>query len=140
MGSWPKRLTRVSCCAVIFLGAAMACGSTVSGFGAIGDSFADEYQFYPPDRTHARNFVDILATQRGLDFGPFSTVSRGTPRNQGYANNWALDDATSSDLVPQTTGLAGQIGAGTVGTALVFIGGNDFIHAIQSPNPAQALA
>ncbi|HSV14761.1 MAG TPA: SGNH/GDSL hydrolase family protein [Tepidisphaeraceae bacterium] len=112
-------------------------GTVAAGYGAIGDSYADEYQFYPPDRTHAVNFVEILATQRHLDFGSFSTISRGSPRNQGYANNWALDDATSADLGPQTAGLAGQIAAGQVKTGLVFVGGNDFIHAFLSPNPAQ---
>jgi hypothetical protein len=50
-----------------------------------------------------------------------------------------LNGATSDDLTPQTSGLATQIAAGSVGTALMFIGGNDFINAFQSPNASQIL-
>ena len=83
------------------------------GIGVIGDSYSDEYQFYPPDRTTARNWVEILAETRSLDFGRFSTASRGEPRNQGYAFNWARSDATTDDLIAtgQHSGLAAQVGA-----------------------------
>jgi hypothetical protein len=121
-----------------FAGAVPA-DTTAHGFSAVGDSFADEYQFYPPDRTHARNFVEILAATRGLNFGTFTTNARPSPRNQGFANDWALDGATSDDLPAQTSGLAQQIAAGSVGTAFMFIGGNDFINAVQSSNASQIL-
>ena len=42
------------------------------GIGVLGDSYSDEYQFYPPDRRTARNWVEILAATRGLDFGRFA--------------------------------------------------------------------
>src|SRR6202007_1681292 len=58
--------------------------------GALGDSYTDEYRFYPPDRSRARNWIEILAANRGIRFGPFTTKSRGSPRNQGFAFNWAL--------------------------------------------------
>jgi len=58
------------------------------GIGVLGDSYSDEYQFYPPHRSTARNWVEILAASRGLNFGRFSTQSRGEPRNQGYEYNW----------------------------------------------------
>ena len=39
------------------------------GIGVLGDSYSDEYQFYPPHRSTARNWVEILAATRGVDFG-----------------------------------------------------------------------
>src|SRR6516162_6803570 len=47
--------------------------------GAVGDSYTDEYEFYPPDRTTARNWVEILHALRRVRFGPFTTQSRGEP-------------------------------------------------------------
>src|SRR3954471_23296539 len=102
--------------------------------GVLGDSYSDEYQFYPPDRATARNWVEILSELRGLDFGPFSTSSRGEPRNQGVAYNWARSDATSDDMIGggQLAGLTSQVAEGKVKVVLISIGGNDFIHAFQS--------
>src|SRR3954470_2392842 len=110
------------------------------GIGVLGDSYSDEYQFYPPDRSTARNWVEILATTRGLDFGQFAPASRGEPRNQGYAFNWARSDATTDDMIRtgQHTGLAAQVARGEVGIVLVFIGGNDFINAMKRPDPMRA--
>src|SRR3954468_17135097 len=111
------------------------------GIGVLGDSYSDEYGFYPPDRSTARNWVEILAATRGLDFGPYSEVSRGEPRNQGFAYNWARSDAETADLIAtgQHIGLAEQVARGEVKTVVVFIGGNDFIHAWQSSDPAGRL-
>ncbi|WP_406700813.1 SGNH/GDSL hydrolase family protein [Singulisphaera sp. Ch08] len=113
----------------------------LGGIGVLGDSYSDEYQFYSPDRMTSRNWVEILAGTRGLNFGQFSTVSRGQPRNQGYAFNWAQSDATTDDLLAagQHTGLAAQVRSGEVSVVVIFIGGNDFIHALGSTNPATAL-
>jgi pimeloyl-ACP methyl ester carboxylesterase len=110
------------------------------GIGVLGDSYSDEYQFYPPHRSMARNWVEILAETRGLDFGRFSTQSRGEPRNQGYEYNWARSDATTDDLIAtgQHTGLAAQVARGEVNLAIVFIGGNDFINAMKTADPAAA--
>jgi lysophospholipase L1-like esterase len=111
------------------------------GIGVLGDSYSDEYQFYPPDRSTARNWVEILAATRGLNFGRFSASSRGEPRNQGYEYNWARSDATTDDLIAagQHSGLAAQVARGEVELVFVFIGGNDFINALRSPDPAAAL-
>src|SRR3954464_6082722 len=111
------------------------------GIGVLGDSYSDEYQFYPPDRTTARNWVEILAATRGLAFGRFSEASRGEPRNQGFAYNWARSDATTDDMIAtgQHTGLAAQVASGEVGLVVMSIGGNDFIRALQSPDPMPAL-
>src|SRR4051795_2435806 len=105
--------------------------------GVLGDSYSDEYQFYPPDRTTARNWVEILSELRGLDFGPFSTLSRGEPRNQGFAYNWARSDATTDDMIAggQLAGLTSQVAEGKVKVVLISIGGNDFIQAFQSTDP-----
>src|SRR5262245_64938796 len=84
------------------------------GIGVLGDSYSDEYQFYPPDRSTARNWVEILAAARVLDFGRFSTTGRGEPRNQGFAYNWARSDATTADLIATRphTGLAATVARG----------------------------
>jgi hypothetical protein len=111
------------------------------GIGVIGDSYSDEYQFYAPDRSTARNWVEILATTRKLDFGPFSIAPRGEPRNQGYAYDWARSDATTETMIAsgQHTGLAAQVARGDVTLAVMFIGGNDFINAMKAPDPLAAL-
>lgn len=118
-----------------------AAGPPEWGVGVLGDSYSDEYQFYPPDRVTARNWVEILATTRGVNFGRFSTTSRGEPRNQGYEYNWARSDATTVDLIRtgQHTGLAGQVARGDVKVVIVTIGGNDFIDSLKSAEPLKAL-
>jgi len=110
------------------------------GIGVLGDSYSDEYQYYPPHRSTARNWVEILATIRGLNLGRFSTRSRGEPRNQGYEYNWARSDATTDDLIAtgQHLGLAAQVARGEVSLVVVFIGGNDFINAMKTPDPVAA--
>lgn len=110
------------------------------GIGVLGDSYSDEYQFYPPHRSTARNWVEILATTRGLNFGRLSIRSRGEPRNQGYEYNWARSDATTDDLIVtgQHTSLATQVARGDVNRVVVFIGGNDFINAMKTSDPVAA--
>ena len=110
----------------------------VTAIGVLGDSYSDEYQFYPPDRSTAQNWVEILASARGLNFGRYSAESRGEPRNQGFEFNWARSDATSTDLITsgQHTGLAAQVASGEVRVVVIFIGGNDFIYALQSRDAA----
>jgi GDSL-like Lipase/Acylhydrolase len=111
-----------------------AWGAAPLSIGVMGDSYSDEYEFYPPDRSRARSWVEILARARGLNFGAFATESRGEPRNQGFAHNWARSDADTTDLIRdgQHLGLAGQVARGEVGVVVIFIGGNDFIHALAS--------
>src|SRR3954451_3109113 len=114
------------CGMVVVAGAALAgvpgaqAGSP-GGIGVLGDSYSDEYQFYPPDRSTARNWVEILAQRRGLDFGSFTAASRGEPRNQGFAYNWARSDAETTDLIAtgQHTGLAAQVARGEVSLVVV---------------------
>lgn len=111
------------------------------GVGVIGDSYSDEYRFYPPDRSRARNWVEILAELRGLDFGPYRAGSLEDPAQAGYAYNWARSAATSADMLAlgQHTGLAAQAARGDVDLAFVFIGGNDFINAVLSDQPGAAV-
>ena len=111
-----------------------AWGVSPLSIGVMGDSYSDEYEFYPPDRSRARNWVEILARTRGLNFGEFSRATRGEPRNQGFAYNWAQSKAGTGDLIRggQHTGLAKQVARGEVGVVVVFIGGNDFIHGLAS--------
>ncbi len=49
-------------------GMGSARAATSAGYGALGDSFADEYQFYPPDRSTVRHFADLLSAERGGDY------------------------------------------------------------------------
>jgi hypothetical protein len=106
--------------------------------GAVGDSLTDEYVAYPPDRSQARNWVELMAATHRANFGPFSTVGLGAPRNQGFVTNWAQSDATSSDLVAnQLPGLAAQVHAGLIQYASVIVGDNDFGRFLQE---APALA
>jgi lysophospholipase L1-like esterase len=111
------------------------------GVGILGDSYSDEYRFYPPDRPTARNWVEILAETRAVNFGRFSTSSRGEPRNEGYEYNWARSDATTDDMIAtgQHTGLAAQVARGEVQFVVIFVGGNDFINAMKSSRPLAAL-
>ncbi len=109
--------------------------------GVVGDSYSDEYQFYSPHRNAARSWVELLAAPGRADFGEFRASSRGEPRNQGYATNWARSGATSDDVIAsgQHTGLASQAAAGEVEIAVVFVGGNDVIEALHAPDPRSAL-
>ena len=67
-----------------------ATATTLVSVGALGDSYTDEYRFYRPDQSKARNWVEILADTHRVSFGAFTTTSRGEPRDQGFAQNWAL--------------------------------------------------
>ncbi len=112
---------------------AMSHAGASVGFGAVGDSLSDEYRFYPPDRSLARNWVEILAQARKLDFGAYTTASRGEPRNQGYAYDWARSDADSQGVVGgQLPGLEAQVAAGKVTYASVNMGSNDFLHFLEA--------
>ena len=127
---------------------------------SLGDSLTDEYSFYPPDRTAAQNWVQILSALRGglngepdqVSFGAFSLTSRGETRNQGYAQNWARSGATASayDFNKYTTapydleqelygidpkkgmyGLLNQPGGlANINVVTLLIGGNDFDDSI----------
>jgi lysophospholipase L1-like esterase len=114
---------------------------SLRGIGILGDSYSDEYQFYPPYRSTARNWVEILATTRRLEFGSVDAEGRGEPRNQGHAFNWARSGATTRDLIRtgQHTGLAAQVARGDVTIVVILIGGNDFINALKSPDPVSTL-
>src|SRR5947209_6184164 len=66
------------------LGIGVPARRTAVTVGALGDSYTDEYRFYPPDQSKARNWVEILAATHKANFGAFRTVSRGEPRDQGF--------------------------------------------------------
>ncbi|HEV3163009.1 MAG TPA: SGNH/GDSL hydrolase family protein [Isosphaeraceae bacterium] len=102
------------------------------GVGTLGDSYTDEYKFYPPDQSHARNWVEILADTHRVSFGAFSNRRRGEPRDQGFAFNWARNGATTVNVVQnQLPGLASQVSAAGVQYAWVFAGGNDFLYFLE---------
>ena len=115
----------------------------IDGIAVLGDSYSDEYQFYAPDRATARNWVEQLDEDSNVDFGAFSTIDPLGPQNAGFANNWAVSGATSSDMIAggQHTGAAAQAASGAVDLVTMFIGGNDFrrvfqILATEGPGPA----
>lgn len=142
MQAWSWRPWALAMLAMLPALASASAAGWRGGVGVLGDSYSDEYQFYPPDRGQARNWVEILSRSRGLDFGPLSASSRGTPRNQGFAYNWACTGATTSDMLAdgQHDGLASQVREGSVGLVIIFIGGNDFIRAMSQDDPAHAAA
>jgi phospholipase/lecithinase/hemolysin len=112
--------------------AGLARGAHAVTVGAVGDSYTDEYRFYPPDRALARNWVEILAATRRVSFGPFTTHRRAEPRDQGFAFNWARSDSTSVQMVGnQLPGLAVQAARGQVRYAWIFTGGNDFLYFLR---------
>jgi len=86
----------------------------------------------------ALNWVQLLARERGLDFGAFSSdESRGEPRNQGYAYNWARSGGTArtarfflvgADLATQTPGLQPDVVSGDVEIVFVGVGHNDYFY------------
>src|SRR5439155_9241565 len=100
----------------------------IDGIGVLGDSYSDEYQFYAPDRSTARNWVEQLALDSNVSFGSFSATDPAGPRNAGCAYNWAVSGATSSAMINngQAAGVAAQAASGTVDLVTMFIGGNDF--------------
>jgi hypothetical protein len=120
---------------------------------ALGDSLSDEYQFYAPDRTAAVNWPDIISTLRPnqVDLGAYSATGagRGQTRNQGYAEDWALQGAraTGNDLLGYGATFANEYNGGYKGSNLpglltqpggisntnvvnILIGGNDYFGAI----------
>jgi hypothetical protein len=114
--------------------------------GAVGDSLTDPYHGYPPDRSQARNWVELLASSHHASFGAFSKNVHGQSGHPGYADDWAMSGATSSQLVAnQLPGLAAQVATGQVKYAVVLIGDNDFGQFLaQAPalasNPATLVA
>src|ERR1041384_994190 len=92
-------------CALLLMLSLSASAGPVTGVAVLGDSVADEYRFAKiiepgGNRTHARNFVETLSRFRQLNFGPFTTdTSRGEPRNEGFAYDWAKEGARSNDLL-----------------------------------------
>ena len=82
------------------------------GFGVMGDSSSDEYRA-EDNRGGAyaattRNWVELLARYRGLDFGAWAT--RAEPRRADYEYNWARSGARAAELIAQgqAAGLAQQ--------------------------------
>ncbi len=77
-----------------------------------------------------------------MNFGGFTTASRGEPRNQGYEYDWGRVGATTSGLLRQGqhTGLAAQVARGDVTLAFLWIGTNDFRGVLNAPVPPAGLS
>ena len=122
--------------AALLISVLSARADLLHGIGAVGSSTTDEYQFSSLHPT-ARSWVEILATTHGWNFGSFTTISRGEPRNQGYEYNWARVGATTGGLLTQGqhTGLAAQVASGNVTLASLWIGTNDFRNVLNAPVP-----
>jgi hypothetical protein len=113
--------------------------ATNLGIGFLGDSYTDEYQFYPI-RDTAKNYVELLAQQRGLNFGSFSATDDNAVGHHGYAYNWAISGATSSEMITQELpGLVKEVHAHKVRIVYMFIGGNDFNALLTSSDPLATL-
>jgi lysophospholipase L1-like esterase len=85
--------------------------------------------------------VEILGAEHGWNFGSFSAVSRGEPRNQGYEYDWGRVGATTGGLLTQGqhTGLAAQVASGDVTLAFLWIGTNDFRNVLNAATPPASL-
>lgn len=102
----------------------------LKGIGILGDSFYDEYQ--GSDRRGGDyhrvtfNSVELLARNRGLNFGPWQDW--GGVRREGFGYNWAVSGATSASMIGmgQHSSVAEQIKSGEVTFVLIGIGANDF--------------
>ncbi len=98
------------------------------GFGAIGDSVTNEYQFQGT-RDSARNWVEQLVTSRMINFGSYIPFF-GNSQAAGYEFNRAIGGATSDTALAQGqhTVLADLIssGEGLLSTVYVGIGSVDF--------------
>jgi len=95
----------------------------------IGDSVQDEYRANDnrgaPYYSTTLNWVELLANERGVDFGVWGT--RAEPRRSGWANVWARSGATSAAaLSSQLPGVLTQLQSGAATHALIQIGLNDF--------------
>ena len=93
----------------------------------IGDSVQDEYRANDnrgaPYYSTTLNWVELLANERGVDFGVWGT--RAEPRRSGYAYNWARSGADTDAAWAQLNGVVGQINAGQVTHVLIQVGLND---------------
>ncbi len=146
-----KRFQLTALFALLFAAASARATDVLHGIGLMGDSATDEYQFYtadPANRSFARNWVEILQATRGLNFGSYSLVDRGSPRHQGFEYNWARTRtaaAATFTLGPgadfqnimdlgQPFGLAGQVATGDVTLTAMLVGNNDFLQYFVDPN------
>ncbi len=137
----PHTLGTLLVVALLLIPAANARAGLLDGIGAMGSSTTDEYQFSPLHPT-ARNWVEILAATHGWNFGSFTTVSRGEPRNQGYEYDWGRVGATTGGLLTQgqATGLAAQVAGGQVTLGFLWIGTNDFRNVLNATVPPASLS
>lgn len=99
----------------------------IMNLAIIGDSVQDEYRADDnrgaPYYSTTLNWVELLQTERGLNFGAWGT--RAEPRRSGYAFNWARSGATSDTSWAQLNGVVSQVNAGQVTHVLIQIGIND---------------
>jgi len=98
----------------------------------IGDSVQDEYRADDnrgaPYYSTTVNWVELLANERGVDFGVWGTW--GEPRRSGYKYDWARSGATSAAAVSsQISGVLAQLQSGEATHLLIQIGINDFNQA-----------
>lgn len=120
---------------ILAAGADSAIGQGLGRLAAIGDSLSDEYEEQNYG-AYARNWVELLVDQRGVDFGPAAAGTWGEPRRTGYEDDWARYGADTTDAI-----LTGQVdgvldGAANRGVthAVVFIGANNFGPGIDNTN------
>lgn len=114
--------------------------------GAIGDSLTDEYddQSYG---AYARNWVELLVDQRGVDLGPTAGEAGlpggtwGEPRRTVFQENWARygADTVSALSQGQHTGVADAAATRGVTHAVVFIGNNNFGPGLGNTNVYNAI-
>jgi hypothetical protein len=107
---------------------------------AIGDSLSDEYEEQNYG-AYARNWVELLVDQRGVDFGPAAAGTWGEPRRTGYQDDWARYGADTTDAIAngQVAGVLDGAANRGVTHAVVFIGANNFGPGIDNTNTYNAI-
>jgi hypothetical protein len=109
-------------------------GHALATIAALGDSYTDEYRNYPPDRTQARNWLEILAATHRASFGrvvPVVPVGGGRT-GHGFADNLARSNATTDVMLhTELPALLGQAAKGGISYVAIFIGGDDFLYFLQ---------
>ena len=117
--------------AVALVAALTCCEATAAQtLGVMGDSLSDEYAYN--GRSYATNWTEQLVNFDGVNLGALGSYP--SPRNQGYAFNWALSGATSATVLSggQASGLAAQIPTAGIDYGMLVIGANDFAGRFRS--------
>jgi hypothetical protein len=106
-------------------------GHALPTIATLGDSYTDAYRNYPPDRSQARNWVEILAANHRANFGRVLHAG-GRRAAVNFADNLAQSNATTDVMVHnELPALQGQVAKRGIPYVAIFIGGDDFLYFLE---------